>query len=361
MSNKIEACPACDGEGAIHAGIEEFPETWCNKCDGSGSAPVSDQAVGERWEPLGEFAQVRVSAADPVSDDELPLPEPTTHITTGKGLIWNGKTVAVYTADQLRQDRRDYHAHMLRKMAGPVEVKVERNRVWIVNAHQSFMLAYEADTAEELNWYADQLRGALSGFTPDVNEDRQKLECEAKEAIFGLSNLLRHATTDHAWCADVEKPHLVKALAAVAKLAQARAAGDDTIKSQKALLDNAIAEINHLERELNEFRAAGAERDGWKLVPVEPNDAMQAAGAQAIRFDTTVLNKLWTGNAVFRAMLAAAPSADDPECWSCKQPYTMQERADADGHCPQCGVEIELDETSAPNPAGARADEKEGK
>ena len=49
--------------------------------------------------------------------------------------------------------------------------------------------------------------------------------------------------------------------------------------------------------------------DGWKLVPAEPNDAMQAAGAQAVRIDTTVINKMWTGNAVFRAMLAAAPAA----------------------------------------------------
>lgn len=49
--------------------------------------------------------------------------------------------------------------------------------------------------------------------------------------------------------------------------------------------------------------------DGWKLVPPEPNDAMQAAGAQAIRIDTTAINKIWTGNAVFRAMIAAAPAA----------------------------------------------------
>lgn len=49
--------------------------------------------------------------------------------------------------------------------------------------------------------------------------------------------------------------------------------------------------------------------DGWKLVPAEPNDAMQAAGAQAVRIDTTAINKIWTGNAVFRAMLAAAPAA----------------------------------------------------
>ena len=57
--------------------------------------------------------------------------------------------------------------------------------------------------------------------------------------------------------------------------------------------------------------------DGWKLVPAEPTDAMQAAGAQAIRIDTTALNKIWTGNAVFRAMLAAAPAGpamlDEPK------------------------------------------------
>ena len=52
-----------------------------------------------------------------------------------------------------------------------------------------------------------------------------------------------------------------------------------------------------------------AVQDGWKLVPAEPNDAMQAAGAQAVRIDTTAINKIWTSNAVFRAMLAAAPAA----------------------------------------------------
>ncbi|HEN3621610.1 TPA: hypothetical protein U5E34_002435 [Yersinia enterocolitica] len=47
--------------------------------------------------------------------------------------------------------------------------------------------------------------------------------------------------------------------------------------------------------------------DGWKLVPIEPTDAMQVAAANAIRFDTTAINKLWTGKRVFDAMLAAAP------------------------------------------------------
>jgi hypothetical protein len=57
-----------------------------------------------------------------------------------------------------------------------VGVKVERNRVWIVKGVQSFMLAYEADTDEELNWYAGQLRAALSTITPDVKSVAQEAE-----------------------------------------------------------------------------------------------------------------------------------------------------------------------------------------
>lgn len=41
------------------------------------------------------------------------------------------------------------------------------------------------------------------------------------------------------------------------------------------------------------------------VLPPEPNAEMQAAGAAAIRFDTTVVNKLFTANAVWRAMVAA--------------------------------------------------------
>jgi hypothetical protein len=62
--------------------------------------------------------------------------------------------------------------------------------------------------------------------------------------------------------------------------------------------------IEELERHLAERDAQQAKQIGR-----EPTDAMQAAGAQAIRFDTTLLNKLWTANAVFRAMWAAAAPA----------------------------------------------------
>lgn len=44
-------------------------------------------------------------------------------------------------------------------------VIVERNRVWLVNGPRSFMLDFEADNDEELQWYAGQLRIALYGIT----------------------------------------------------------------------------------------------------------------------------------------------------------------------------------------------------
>ncbi|EMF7245103.1 DUF551 domain-containing protein [Klebsiella variicola] len=49
------------------------------------------------------------------------------------------------------------------------------------------------------------------------------------------------------------------------------------------------------------------------MVPKEPTAEMQSAGASAIRIETTALNKLWTGNSVFRAMLAAAPQSPGSE------------------------------------------------
>lgn len=53
-------------------------------------------------------------------------------------------------------------------------------------------------------------------------------------------------------------------------------------------------------------RPAPDSRDAW---PEEPTPEMQAAGAQAIRFDTTTINKMWTANAVYRAMRAAQEKA----------------------------------------------------
>lgn len=64
--------------------------------------------------------------------------------------------------------------------------------------------------------------------------------------------------------------------------------------------------------------------DGYVMVPKEPTDEMQSAGASAIRIETTALNKLWTGNAVFRAMLAAAPQ-DTPALDSVQSVVTVSD------------------------------------
>lgn len=44
---------------------------------------------------------------------------------------------------------------------GQLEVRVERDRVWILKGVQSFMLDYEGETPTDLEWYANQLRGVL--------------------------------------------------------------------------------------------------------------------------------------------------------------------------------------------------------
>lgn len=75
--------------------------------------------------------------------------------------------LANYIQADLRRDERECASASA--PASTAMVKVERNRVWITRDAQSFMLAYEADSDEELQWYAGRLRCVLSGFTPNVN------------------------------------------------------------------------------------------------------------------------------------------------------------------------------------------------
>lgn len=46
--------------------------------------------------------------------------------------------------------------------AEPLEVLVDRGRVWLRRGHQSFMLDYDSKVPLELHWYANQLRGMLA-------------------------------------------------------------------------------------------------------------------------------------------------------------------------------------------------------
>ncbi|MBX4004566.1 Lar family restriction alleviation protein [Ralstonia pickettii] len=53
-------------------------------------------------------------------------------------------------------------------------------------------------------------------------------------------------------------------------------------------------------------RAQQAAPVGYQLVPTEMNDAMQLAGAEAVRVDTTPINKLFIATRVYRAALEVA-------------------------------------------------------
>ncbi len=101
--------------------------------------------------------------------------------------------------------------------------------------------------------------------------------------------------------------------------------------------------------------------DGWKLVPAEPNDAMQTAGAQAVLIDTTVINKIWTGNAVFRAMIAAAPVAPahrPAEQWDALNSALQRAASELpDSYTITVEVECGYGGVSWCNPGGERCDE----
>ena len=49
------------------------------------------------------------------------------------------------------------------------------------------------------------------------------------------------------------------------------------------------------------------------LVLLEPDANQQTSGAGSIRFDTTPINKLWTANKIYKAMLAASPMTILPQ------------------------------------------------
>ncbi len=48
----------------------------------------------------------------------------------------------------------------------------------------------------------------------------------------------------------------------------------------------------------------------------------------------------------------ALPTETKFPCWSCREPVSMSERSEADGDCPECGAELDLDLWPAP-PTGS--------
>ncbi|XFS97469.1 hypothetical protein AAHU87_09260 [Klebsiella pneumoniae] len=84
---------------------------------------------------------------------------------------------------------------------------------------------------------------------------------------------------------------------------------------------------------------------GYVMVPINPTGEMQTAGGVAVKCETTALNKLWTANKVYQAMLAAAPQPQNaqqnipeiiPDCWcrTCRPVVLNDMRFVV---CPDCG------------------------
>ena len=84
------------------------------------------------------------------------------------------------------------------------------------------------------------------------------------------------------------------------------------IKENTHFDSNLLIRIFSLAKERANELLLDEKGDGWQRVPKEMNDAMQLAGAEAVRVDTTAINKLFIATRVYRAALAAAPVPPEP-------------------------------------------------
>jgi hypothetical protein len=166
---------------------DEGPTVW------SGASPT-------HWKPAPALpGAVRKPPAAPATTDSVtavatPLPEPFGFIEVGRGV-----TEAVYSVDQMNQRARDVTERLtaelettranlqtavrkawsanaelsklraaianpvgVQAIEAPVHIRVARGRVWIVKGVQQFMMAYEWDEQDELDWYVGQIQKVLS-------------------------------------------------------------------------------------------------------------------------------------------------------------------------------------------------------
>jgi hypothetical protein len=123
-----------------------------------------------------------------------------------------------------------------------------------------------------------------------------------------------------------------------------------------------ISLIRRQEKELEEARAERREEPiGIRVAIVDESEAhaelMRRAAtcddpsqwvcvSQGMSLDDAVAAVLGDSAAT---SLTPAPqgTASELRCWSCCKPYTLKQRGDADGDCPHCGVEIELDDAGS--------------
>jgi hypothetical protein len=106
----------------------------------------------------------------------------------------------------------------------------------------------------------------------------------------------------------------------------------------------------------------------WKLLPTEPTAEMGRAGIKAAGYLVDGIDIF----EIYTAMIAAAPECPRDDlvaiarknpiavaaalgatlpaaatecwpCWSCRRSVSLSERAEADGLCPHCNAELDLE------------------
>lgn len=66
------------------------------------------------------------------------------------------------------------------------------------------------------------------------------------------------------------------------------------------------------------------------------------------------LTENWNGTDACIELRALLDKPNSWPCWSCKQPVSMRERADADGECPHCAAELDIEDWPFPSKPAAQ-------
>jgi hypothetical protein len=208
------ACPGCsevwaDAYRDIARALDRLDAMWARVEIGQAHIVAS--------QGLGEPIAATPAPAPAVKDSLTTAPAEPVAWVDERAIAWlQGRNPAAHITTPLQAGKSfERPMPLYAAPAAPaVQVVVERERVWIKRGVQSFMLAYEAETDAEREWFAGQLRAALSGFTPDVKTQAEARPADLAQTIRGITEAYRG--TDCGKCAESIGDRLINVLAAPA-------------------------------------------------------------------------------------------------------------------------------------------------
>jgi hypothetical protein len=80
----------------------------------------------------------------------------------------------------------------------------------------------------------------------------------------------------------------------------------------------------------------------WRAVSISVTGRADSDEAEVMRCVDKLTEYFTDGECKGEADRATGTSEAGAQCWSCKRRYTLAQRAESEGNCPHCGVEIEL-------------------